>query len=69
MSVRKPLERRGGVVALIHVYIVVLEMFLSKTPRTRATSGTTAEFAEESAPSRRTRTCATAFSPPRSSGG
>jgi len=38
-----------GLVALIHVYILVLEMFLWKTPRGRAAFGTTKEFAEESA--------------------
>jgi putative membrane protein len=35
-------------VALIHVYIVVLEMALWTTPRGRATFGTTREFAQES---------------------
>ncbi|MFG1924452.1 DUF1304 domain-containing protein [Cryptosporangium sp. NPDC048952] len=39
-----------GLVAVIHVYILVLEMFLWRTPRTRATFGTTEEFAEASAP-------------------
>jgi putative membrane protein len=39
-----------GLVVLIHIYIVVLEMFLWKTPRGRAAFGTTAEFARESAP-------------------
>ncbi|AGL14005.1 DUF1304 domain-containing protein [Actinoplanes sp. N902-109] len=38
-----------GLVALIHVYILVLEMFLWRTERTRVTFGTTAEFARESA--------------------
>ena len=38
-----------GLVALIHCYIVVLEMFLWKTPRGRAAFGTDAEFAEKSA--------------------
>ncbi|GLZ38192.1 membrane protein [Actinokineospora sp. NBRC 105648] len=38
-----------GVVALIHLYILVLEMFLWNTPRGRAALGTTPEFAEESA--------------------
>jgi putative membrane protein len=38
-----------GVVALIHVYIVVLEMFLWKTPRARASFGMTAEYAEQTA--------------------
>ena len=37
-----------GLVALIHVYIVVLEMFLWTTPRARAAFGTTEEFAKES---------------------
>lgn len=36
-----------GLVALIHVYIVVLEMFLWTTPRARAGFGTTVEFAEQ----------------------
>jgi len=35
------------VVALIHVYIVVLEMVLWTTPRGRAAFGTTPEFAEQ----------------------
>jgi putative membrane protein len=35
-----------GLVALIHSYILVLEMFLWTTPRARAGFGTTAEFAE-----------------------
>ncbi|GAA2566078.1 DUF1304 domain-containing protein [Winogradskya consettensis] len=39
-----------GLVALIHVYILVLEMFLWRTERTRATFGITAEFAQQSAP-------------------
>ncbi|MFI5934909.1 DUF1304 domain-containing protein [Actinoplanes sp. NPDC051494] len=38
-----------GLVALIHIYILVLEMFLWRTDRTRATFGTTAEYAQESA--------------------
>jgi putative membrane protein len=38
-----------GLVALIHIYIVVLEMVLWKTPRVRALFGTTEEFANESA--------------------
>ncbi|QRP44159.1 DUF1304 domain-containing protein [Amycolatopsis sp. FDAARGOS 1241] len=37
-----------GLVALIHVYIVVLEMFLWTTPRARAAFGTTEPFARES---------------------
>jgi putative membrane protein len=36
-----------GLVALIHVYILVLEMFLWTAPRTRAGFGLTEEFAEE----------------------
>jgi len=39
-----------ALVALIHCYILVLEMFLWQTPRARAAFGTTAEFAKESAP-------------------
>lgn len=35
-----------ALVALIHVYIVVLEMVLWRTPRARAAFGTTPEFAE-----------------------
>ena len=38
-----------GLVALIHAYILVLEMFLWKTPRGRAAFGTDVEFAEKSA--------------------
>ena len=37
------------IVALIHVYILVLEMFLWKTPRGRKAFGTTEEFATASA--------------------
>ena len=37
-----------GLVALIHIYIVVLEMFLWTTPKGRKAFGTTAEFAEAS---------------------
>jgi putative membrane protein len=37
-----------GLVALIHVYIVVLEMFLCDTPRGRRAFGTTEAFATES---------------------
>ncbi|WP_067538832.1 DUF1304 domain-containing protein [Nocardia crassostreae] len=37
-----------GLLAALHLYILVLEMFLWTTPRVRATFGTTAEFAEES---------------------
>lgn len=36
-----------ALVALIHVYILVLEMFLWTTPRGRRTFGLTAEFAEQ----------------------
>jgi putative membrane protein len=35
-------------IALLHVYILVLEMFLWTTPRGRRAFGTTAEFAEQS---------------------
>jgi putative membrane protein len=38
-----------GLVAAIHVYILVLEMFLWNTPRGRAAFGTEREFAEKSA--------------------
>lgn len=38
-----------GIVAAIHVYILVLEMFLWQTDRARAAFGTTAGFARESA--------------------
>ncbi len=37
-----------GLVALIHAYILVLEMFLWRTDRVRATFGTTPEFAAAS---------------------
>lgn len=37
-----------GIVALIHIYILVLEMFLWDTPRGRKAFGTTEAFAEES---------------------
>jgi putative membrane protein len=36
-----------GLVAAIHVYILVLEMFLWRTDRVRATFGTSKEFAEQ----------------------
>ena len=39
-----------GLVAVIHVYFLVLEMFLWQTARTRATFGLSEEFARESAP-------------------
>jgi putative membrane protein len=39
-----------GFVAAIHVYILVLEMFLWRTDRVRAVFATTEEFARESAP-------------------
>jgi len=38
-----------GLVALIHLYILILEMFLWKTPRGRAAFGTDPEFAAQSA--------------------
>src|SRR3954471_8276068 len=37
-----------GIVALIHAYILVLEMFLWDTPRGRKAFGTTESFARES---------------------
>ena len=37
-----------GLVAALHAYFLVLEMFLWTAPRTRAAFGTTAEFAEQS---------------------
>ena len=36
-----------GVVALIHVYILILEMFLWTAPRGRKAFGTTQDFAEQ----------------------
>ncbi|AXI77059.1 DUF1304 domain-containing protein [Peterkaempfera bronchialis] len=39
----------AALVAALHVWIMVLEMFLWQTPRGRAAFGTTAEFARESA--------------------
>ena len=39
-----------GIVAAIHVYIVVLEMFLWKTPRGQKAFDLTPEFAEQTAP-------------------
>jgi putative membrane protein len=38
-----------GVVALIHLYILVLEMFLWRSDRARSAFGTTKEFARQSA--------------------
>jgi putative membrane protein len=38
-----------GAVALLHLYILVLEMFLWTTPRGRAAFGTDKEFAQASA--------------------
>jgi putative membrane protein len=38
-----------GIVAALHAYFLVLEMFLWRTPRVRATFGTTEGFADESA--------------------
>ena len=38
-----------GLVAVIHVYILILEMFLWQTTRGRTAFGTTAEFAAASA--------------------
>jgi putative membrane protein len=39
-----------GLIAALHLYILVLEMFLWTTPRARAVFGTTPEFAEKSKP-------------------
>jgi putative membrane protein len=39
-----------ALVAILHVYILVLEMFLWTSRRGRAVFGTTAEFAQASAP-------------------
>ncbi|MEV6333763.1 DUF1304 domain-containing protein [Nocardia vinacea] len=36
-----------GLVALLHIYILVMEMFLWTTPRVRASFGSTAEFAQQ----------------------
>ncbi|KIA66691.1 DUF1304 domain-containing protein [Nocardia vulneris] len=36
-----------GLVAALHVYILVMEMFLWTTPRVRAAFGSSAEFAEQ----------------------
>ncbi|MFE9321983.1 DUF1304 domain-containing protein [Nocardia sp. NPDC052278] len=36
-----------GLVALLHIYILVMEMFLWTTPRVRASFGSTAEFAAQ----------------------
>jgi len=38
-----------ALVAVVHVYIVVLEMFLWKTPRAQKAFGLTPEFAEQTA--------------------
>ncbi|WP_314176085.1 DUF1304 domain-containing protein [Streptomyces winkii] len=38
-----------ALVAVLHVYILILEMFLWRTPRVRRTFGLTQEFADESA--------------------
>jgi putative membrane protein len=38
-----------GLVAVIHIYILVLEMFLWRTPRARKAFGTTPEFADATA--------------------
>jgi putative membrane protein len=38
-----------ALVAVIHIYILVLEMFLWKTPRARAGFGLTEEFARDTA--------------------
>lgn len=39
-----------ALIAALHVYILVLEMFLWTTPRARRVFGTTKEFAQASAP-------------------
>jgi putative membrane protein len=39
----------AALVALLHLYFLVLEMFLWQTPRVRRAFGTTADFARESA--------------------
>jgi putative membrane protein len=39
-----------GVIAALHVYILILEMFLWRSDRGRKAFGTTVEFAEASAP-------------------
>ncbi len=39
-----------GLVAVVHVYFLVLEMFLWKTPRGRTVFGTDEEFANKAAP-------------------
>ncbi|SCK14443.1 DUF1304 domain-containing protein [Streptomyces sp. WMMB 322] len=39
-----------ALVAALHLGFLILEMFLWRTPRGRAVFGTTAEFAEQSAP-------------------
>ncbi|MFC3179932.1 DUF1304 domain-containing protein [Cypionkella sinensis] len=36
-----------GLIAVLHLYILVLEMFLWQAPRTRAVFGTSAEFAAQ----------------------
>jgi putative membrane protein len=36
-----------GLIALLHLYILVLEMFLWETPRARRVFGTSAEFASD----------------------
>jgi putative membrane protein len=38
-----------ALVAVFHVYVLVMEMFLWQTPRVRKSFGTTAEFAAQSA--------------------
>jgi putative membrane protein len=37
-----------GLIALLHIYIMILEMFLWETPRARRAFGTTPEFAAAS---------------------
>lgn len=38
-----------GLVAVVHVYILIMEMFLWRTERVRRSFGTTAQFAADSA--------------------
>lgn len=57
-----------GLVAALHAYILVLEMFLWQRKPGRELSGFDAEMARATAPSPRTRACTTASSPPAWSG-
>lgn len=53
-----------GLIALLHVYILVLEMFLWTTPRAMKAFGTTPEPRRRRASWRATRACTTASWPP-----